>query len=34
MREMGCFKSIEVKIASEIDENDLPMIKGALLSVS
>lgn len=34
MRKMGCFSSVEVKIASEIDERDFPTFKGGFMSVS
>lgn len=34
MREFGCFKTVDVKIASEILEEDFPEINGGLLSVS
>ena len=34
MRELGCFKSVEVKIASEITDDDFPLTKGGLLCVS
>lgn len=34
MRSFGCFGSVEVKIASEIFEDDLRMKQGGILSVS
>ncbi len=34
MRQLGCFNTVEVKIASEIDERDFPVSKGGFLSVS
>ena len=34
MRELGCFKSVEVKIASEITLEDFPHQRGGLLCVS
>lgn len=34
MRLLGCFKTVEVKIASEITKEDFPLTKGGLLSVS
>lgn len=34
MREFGCFQMIEVKIASEILEEDFPKRNGGLLCVS
>lgn len=34
MKEMGCFKTVEVKIASEISSCDFPLTNAGLLSVS
>jgi hypothetical protein len=34
MRELGCFNTVEAKIASEICEQDLQMKDGGFLSVS
>lgn len=34
MRELCCFKSVEVKIASEITSDDFPKKLGGLLCVS